>query len=455
MNSEKKDLLESFLEAHEPIKPDSSFIPGYILGDWCLTAYIGKGGSGEVYRAKSVALNAVAAVKAYIPRRGENEVRNASAKERFVREAKFLAANFHPSFPRFFGGGECDGRPWYAMEFLEDRNLPSQDAEVADFILRISEAVRHLHSLGFVHRDIKPGNILWRQVDGRAGKMEPVLIDFGLLKDASGARNAADGSLSIVDGKAVAVGTPRYAAPEQLSGGEVTQATDVYALGMLVNECFGGKPPRGWAQIVRRATAAIPAHRYSTVDEFEKAVRGRRSRRNFLASIAALAIAAGGGYAVHSWFFGRGASGREDGAKANGLVAAVVHDGKSEWTSLAHTVVSNGVMYSTIRLNSKHCEIDGMHVLNGPQIVTIEGPGSLEGDVAGPSYVTIRLRNCEFQNTTRSAAPDNAIRYELEGDDVDLLFPNMYYPTNYVRGALVTGPNFSSDPPGEKKLFRR
>ena len=126
-----------------------------------------------------------------------------------------------------------------------------------------------------------------------------------------------------------------------------------------------------------------------------------------------------------------------------------------QWDALAASVLSNGQFYSTINLNSNNYEITERIELNGPQILTIKGPGSLVAPVSGPSNVTIRVVNCEFNNKTRVSYPQNAIGYVLEGADTDLLFSNQYYPTNRVRGALITGPNFSSDPPEAKMLFRR
>ena len=119
----------------------------------------------------------------------------------------------------------------------------------------------------------------------------PVLTDLGLLKDTGTVpAGSTTGNLSVVDGRAVAVGTPRYAAPEQLNGGEITPLVDVYALGMLANECFGGRPSGAWARIVRRATAAIPAQRYSSVANFVRAIRHRHLVRYLLVVCALLAV---------------------------------------------------------------------------------------------------------------------------------------------------------------------
>ena len=126
-----------------------------------------------------------------------------------------------------------------------------------------------------------------------------------------------------------------------------------------------------------------------------------------------------------------------------------------QWDALDASVLSNGQFYSTINLNSNNYEITERIELNGPQILTMKGPGSLVAPVSGPSNVTIRVVNCEFKNTAHVTYPQNAIGYVLEGADTDLLFSNQYYPTNRVRGALITAPNFPDDPPGAKMLFRR
>ena len=268
--------VEAFLSAHEPVAIQAAFSAGEMFGDWRVTAFLGRGGSGEVYRAVHTTLGTEAALKVCVAKPERDVFRDEAVCARFRREAELLAKNVHPSFPRFLGFGERDGRPWYAMELLEDRPLPAVDGDVARFVLAVAAGVGYLHSIGLVHRDIKPGNILWRK-GGRPSSAvaEPVLIDLGLVKDVSAVRGHSGESLSIVDGRAVGVGTPRYAAPEQMDGGEVTPATDVYALGMLANDCFDDKPPRSWRHVIQRATAAVPQHRYQTVAAFARAIKCR------------------------------------------------------------------------------------------------------------------------------------------------------------------------------------
>ena len=324
--------IEDFLAAHGRMPTGASVSDGETFGGWRVTAFLGKGGCGEVYRVVNDALDVAAALKVYVPRTGENASRDAAARVRFLRETSFLAQNSHPAFPRFLGSGERNGRPWYAMELLESCDLPSRDGDVAEFLLGVADGVGHLHSLGLVHRDIKPGNILWRvppSVGSRVPRdRTPVLTDLGLLKEMGTVPtgSAAD-ALSIVDGKAVAVGTPRYAAPEQLNGGEVTPLVDVYALGMLANECFGGRPSGAWARIIRRATAAIPAQRYSSVADFVRAIRHRHLVRYLLVVCALLAVLALAALA----FRGSGTPAASDG----GTVRPI-------------PVVSNGVLRLTI-----------------------------------------------------------------------------------------------------------
>lgn len=276
--------IEGFLSAHERMPTGASFQDGETFGDWRVTAFLGKGGGGEVYRAAHATLGMEAALKVQVPRADGDEAREEAARTRFVRETAFLAKNAHPAFPRFLGSGERDGRPWYAMELLESRELPSRDGDVATFLLCVADGVRHLHSLGLVHRDIKPSNILWRPVGSRV----PVLADLGLIKEVT----TSDARLPTSGVTIGGVGTPRYAAPEQLNGDEITPAVDVYALGMLANECFGGKPPKPWARIIRRATAAIPAQRYPSVDAFAKAVRFRHFVRRAIGAVAVSALLA-------------------------------------------------------------------------------------------------------------------------------------------------------------------
>lgn len=263
---------------------------GREVGEWIVAGFVGRGGSAEAYCARHRRLGTPAVLKV-LWRDGEGP------RARFDRETRFLMESPGPSFPTFFGTGTEEGRPWVAMELLEEYPLPSTDAAVATYLLDVARGVEELHRRGWVHRDLKPCNILRREADGHA-----VLIDFGLLKRAGetvAAETAAGRvSPSLVDGREVGVGTPGYAAPEQFAGGAATPATDVHALGILADECFHGKPPRVWERIIRRATGSLPRQRYADAAAMARAIRRRHWPRN----AAWLTLTAALGVAVAAWW---------------------------------------------------------------------------------------------------------------------------------------------------------
>lgn len=282
------DEISDWLANREDDTPAPMLADGEIVGDYAIVGFLGRGGSGEVYRAEHRLLKMPVALKVLY--RGDE-----AGKARFAREAEILANNQCPGFPRFFSYGEADGRPYLATELLEERPLPSKEGEIAKFIQQVASAVGDLHKLGYVHRDIKPSNILWR-IGGTHSVTSsvPVLIDLGLAKPLSDGHSPNLDTLSIDGGKPVGVGTPGYAAPEQFTGGEIGVSADIHALGVLANECFGGNPPKGWVQIIQRATSSIKAQRPENIAEFIKAINMRHRRRLpiFVPVVAAAVVVA-------------------------------------------------------------------------------------------------------------------------------------------------------------------
>ena len=204
----------------------------------------------------------------------------------------------------------------------------------------------------------------------------PVLIDLGLAKDLSAVRGHAGESLSIVDGQAVGVGTPRYAAPEQMSGDDVSPATDVYALGMLANDCFDGNPPRAWRRIIQRATAAVPAHRYATTEAFARAVE-----------------------LVMIW--------RQSVRWIGGILFGAILVGLGVFTFRPS-------LSPNMNLEGKKVIIRKPILLDGGKTYCVTGPGTLDADISGSTGTILKLKNCVLLNRTKNLYPKNGVHYKLE-----------------------------------------
>ena len=240
---------------------------------------IGRGGMGEVWRARDEALGRQVAVKCLKPV-GPQHDRDFTRilRERFRREARVAAALQHRGVTVVHDFGEADGVLYLVMELLEGRNLsqllednkqhPLPVPDVVDIAEQVADALGYTHQQGIVHRDLKPANIM-RLADGTVK-----ICDFGI------ARLGADiGFTSRLTGTGIAMGTPHYMSPEQISGGEVDHRSDLYSLGCVLYEIATGVPPfdmdDAWAVLVgHRDTVPEPprTHRAELPRFFDRVV---------------------------------------------------------------------------------------------------------------------------------------------------------------------------------------
>ena len=211
-------------------------VPGYEM-----EAVLGRGGMGVVFRARHVRLNRRVALKMLLA----GAYAAPHERARFQREAEAVAGLRHPNIVQVYDVGDCDGRPYFTMEYVEGGSLahklagaPQPARQAAQLVATLAAAVHAAHTRGIVHRDLKPANVLLAE-DGT-----PMVADFGL------ARRQDDGAGLTYTGEAV--GTPGYMAPEQALGrpDTVGPATDIYGLGAILYELLTGRPP------FRAATAA-------------------------------------------------------------------------------------------------------------------------------------------------------------------------------------------------------
>ncbi|HEX5988686.1 MAG TPA: serine/threonine-protein kinase [Solirubrobacterales bacterium] len=212
------------------LKPDQS------LGDFRILRQLGRGGMGVVYLARDERLDRQVALKVIAP----DLVHDPAFQERFETEARSAAAIEHPNAVPIYSAGSADGNLYIAMRYVEGTDLreylaehgPLSPAEAATVVTEVAAALDAAHAAGFVHRDVKPANIL---LTGRPGQGTAFLTDFGLTRGM--------GAQTQLTGTGQWIGTLDYVAPEQMAAGRVDARTDIYSLGCVLYEMLTGSVP--------------------------------------------------------------------------------------------------------------------------------------------------------------------------------------------------------------------
>ena len=208
-----------------------------MMGRYRLVRRLGSGGMGDVHLAFHASLRRPCAVKIL-----KEELCDPIATARFEREAEAASRLRHPNTIAVFDFGRTDtGRPYYVMEYLEGSDLgqlvrecgPLDPARAVFLLEQVAGSLGEAHGQGMIHRDVKPGNLFVTAMGGHGDFVK--VLDFGLVK-------GADLGPELTRNDAF-MGTPRYMAPEALSGQKIDVRVDVYALGAVAYFMLCGEPP--------------------------------------------------------------------------------------------------------------------------------------------------------------------------------------------------------------------
>lgn len=234
---------------HTTSSDGARFVAGHVLaGRYRIIGLIGRGGMGEVYKAEDLKLEQTVALK-FLP---EDLSRDEDALKRFVGEVRSARQVSHPNVCRVFDIGDTEGLYYISMEFIEGDDLsmllnrigrlPSDKA--VEVSRQICLGLAAIHKAGILHRDLKPANII---IDSKG---EARITDFGIA-----------GIEAEVQGAESRVGTAAYMSPEQITGKEVTQRSDIYSLGLLLYEIFTGKQAfegKSFEELIRKHQTTNP-----------------------------------------------------------------------------------------------------------------------------------------------------------------------------------------------------
>ncbi|MFO0803658.1 MAG: serine/threonine-protein kinase [Gemmataceae bacterium] len=212
---------------------------GFVLGPYVVLDLLGRGGMGAVYLAKHTDLHRKVAVKLLVPVRDTDQK---LAYERFIREARSAAALDHPNIVRLFDVSRYNDVPFLVMEYVDgetlqqilDRTGPLPPSHAADAIAQAAAGLQHAHERNFVHRDIKPGNL----IRDRFGSVK--ILDMGLARSFED----PDHKLTETLDSGAVVGTADFISPEQaLNAPNIDIRSDIYSLGATFYTLVAGKVP--------------------------------------------------------------------------------------------------------------------------------------------------------------------------------------------------------------------
>jgi len=212
---------------------------GSSLGSYQITAQIGAGGMGEVYRARDSKLKREVAIKS-LP---ESFARDPERVRRFQEEAEVLAALNHPNIAAIYDLIEVDGSRYIVLELVDGETLADRVArgpivleEALEIASQIATALDAAHHLGIIHRDLKPANI---KVTSR-GTVK--LLDFGIAKRQTASNSEATDATGLTSSGQI-IGTAGYMSPEQVRQESVGSSSDQFSLGIILFEMITGRPP--------------------------------------------------------------------------------------------------------------------------------------------------------------------------------------------------------------------
>lgn len=202
-----------------------------VLGKWRLERRLGQGGMGAVYLATELSVERPVALKFLHPKLAERE----EYRSRFEQEAPIMGQVEHPNLASLFGVEREGAVPFLVMKYVKGKPLSRVMKERQRFtldqalplVVQMAAALSALHARGFVHRDLKPGNVIVSD-EGLV-----TLLDFGLTRTTDGALTRPG----------VALGSPQYMSPEQVLAGSLDGRSDLYTLGLLTSELLVGHRP--------------------------------------------------------------------------------------------------------------------------------------------------------------------------------------------------------------------